>query len=334
MTDNEDFFRDQDTDEGRQARALTYLEQHGWVPPEAASPRIATTLLMRFLREQAEPDKGMLAQRAGWFIERHRPFLPEPTKLWDEPSRVVLHEPKPELVWIDPRRVFPSPIRRFQDRGDWSRVDEPSEFRNEPAQGLAEFARRIAREQGDLIGLVELLGPFGDAAHVDVHGWDTPLGAFFRVNHNGNHRATAFAVLGAPCIPATVRWITGPFSVPEASNLGDREALIGFRTLLHCYGVASYPDPSETYLSEDRIVSEWPFLINSAESAVRSLAVLEQTVGSRFLDSIGRLPRELFDDPDVLLDAGRRSRKALERTRRWNEIGGIRGVLRAAGLTR
>lgn len=333
MTENEDFFRDEDADEGRQARALTFLEQGGWVPPEAASPRAATALLMRFLRGQTDTDVGMLAQRARWFVERYRPFMPEPTRLWDEPSRVVLHEPKPELIWIDPRRVFPSPGREFQDRGDWRRVEEPTEFRKEPIQGLAEFARRIAREQGDLSGLVELLGPYGDAAHVDVHGWDTPLGAFFRVNANGNHRATAFAVLGAPCIPATVRWNSGPFSVPPI-DVRDHEALIAYRTLLHCYGVASYPDPAETYLSEDRIVSEWPFLIDSADSAVRSLAVLERTMGSRHIDPVGRLARELFDDRDMLLDAGRRTRKALERARRWNKIGGIRGALRIAGLAR
>ena len=333
MTENEAFFRDEDSDQDGQARALTLLEQGGWVPPEAASPRAATALLMRFLREQTEADMGVLVQRARWFVERDRPFLPEPTPLWDEPSRVVLHEPKRELLWVDPRRVFPSPVREFQDRGDWSRVDEPTEFRKEPIQGLAEFARRIATERGDLNGLVELLGPCGEAAHVDLDGWDTPLGAFFRINDNGNHRATAFAVLGAPCIPATVRWNPGPFSVPP-TDARDHEALIAYRTLLHCYGVASYPDPTETYLSEDRIVSDWPFLIDSADSAVRSLAVLERTVGSRHIDPVGRIPRGLFDDAAMLLDAGRRTRKTLERTRRWNEIGGIRGALGIAGLAR
>ncbi|WP_454151213.1 hypothetical protein [Microbacterium lacticum] len=329
MTDNDAFFQTENTDEETQGRTHAVLQQHGWAPADDRFSGPCAALLRGFLRQDASTDLATLLPRAQEFVDRPRPFLPSPSQSLD-PSRVIVYDPGRTVIWVDPKRIFPSPGREFQDRGDWTEAEEPTEFRNEPVLGLAEFARRIATERGDLAGLTRLLGPEGEAAHVDLDAWETPLGAFFRVNINGNHRSTAFAILGAPCIPATVQWHLGPFHASASMNAADDELLYSYRALLHSYGVASYPDPEDIGTYDDRIFSDWPFLIDSADSAVQSLAVMEQTVGRRHYAPIGRLPREVFDDADALIAAGKRTRKVLERNQRWIETGGFRELLRAA----
>jgi hypothetical protein len=329
MSDNEAFFQHEDPDDATRSRAQTLLQSHGWMYADDRLSGASAALLIDFLRHQALTDLATLLPRAKESVDRPRPFLPESSTFVDDPCRVVVHDPGQKVLWVDPKRIFPSPAREFEDKGDWTRPNEPTDFRNEPVLGLAEFARRIAAERGDLSGLTELLGPEGEAAHVDLDAWETPLGAFFRVNLNGNHRTTAFAVLGAPCIPAKVRWHLGSFRASASTNLEDDELLYSYRTLLHSYGVASYPDPEGIGMNDDRIYSDWPFLIDSADTAVESLAVMEQVVGHRHSSPIGRLPRELFDSADTLVAAGERTRKVLGRNQRWIETGGLRGQLRA-----
>lgn len=332
MTDEYEFFRDKHPDDRALTRAETYLQRGGCLPTEEPYSGTSASLLVRFLRDQPEPDLGALIAAAEKLTDRGEPAFPEAARLWDDPSRTVVHQPVPQLIWVNPQRIFPN--RDYEDKGDWTRSqDKPLEARNH-VLGLAEFARRIAQERGDVRGLVELLGPDGEAAHVDLDGWETPLGAFFRVNANGNHRAAAFAILGAPCIPATVHWNPGPYSASTSTNSAADEVLCAYRVLLHCYGVASYPDPDSALLNSDQIVSEWPFLIDSADSAACSLTVLEQIAGRRHDEPIGRLPRELFDDAQALLSAGRRTRRALEQNRRTIEARGSRSLLQIGGLAR
>lgn len=321
MTENEAFFRNENADDSVQNRAHAELQQHGWTPVDDRFSGASAALLMAFLREGASTDLATLLPRAQEFVDRPQPFLPEPSYSLDDPSRVLVHDPGRTVIWVDPKRIFPRVGREFEDRGDWADPGEPTEFRNEPVLGLAEFARRIAAERGDLSGLTKILGPEGEAARVDLDAWETPLGAFFRVNLNGNHRATAFAILGAPCIPAKVRWHLGPFCAPSSANLAGVELLCSYRTLLHSYGVASYPDPENIGTHSDRIFSDWPFLIDSADTAVQSLAIMEKTVGRRHYASIGRLPRELFDNAEALITAGKRTRNVLEKNQPRTDSG-------------
>lgn len=332
MTDKYALFREQRHTDKELARSATYLQRGGWLPDHAAFPG-AASFLVRFLRHQAEPDITQLAAAAEEFIARGRPFLPEASALLDDPAYTVVHQPVPQLIWVDPQRIFPN--RSYKDKGDWTRRRElPLETRTDPVLGMAEFARRIGQERANIEGLVELLGPDEEAAPVDLDGWDTPLGAFFRVNTNGNHRAAALAILGAPCIPATVRWNPGPYSAPAAKDPAADEVLCDYRALLHCYGVASYPDPESVVMNINGIISEWPFLIDSAESAARSLPLLEEVAGRRHDKPIGRLPRQLFDDADGLLSAGRRTRQALARNRRKIATRTLRSLPHTRGFSR
>lgn len=185
---------------GLNEQALTWareaLLRKGWV--RAASPEgpAAATLLVRHLSTCAEPDLQTLEDRARDFIYAR----PTPPRRGPAPAHM---SPPSDLLWIDPSRIYPN--RQYRDRGDWTREAEPVQVRpNDPARGLAEFARRIIRERGDLEGLIELMGPSDYDPCIDVTSWNTTGGAFFRINYNGNHRAAAFAVLGAPCVLGTI----------------------------------------------------------------------------------------------------------------------------------
>lgn len=331
MTDRYEFFRDKHPDEKRLVRAEAVLQRAGWLPTDEMFIDTPASLLAGFLHGQAEPNLEILTARAERFISRDVPAVPQDARVWSDPYHDIAQQPAPQLIWVDPGRVFPN--REYTDKGDWTRSRDVSRAgRNNPALGLAEFAQRIAREKGDVRGLSELFGPEGNGAYLDVDGWETPLGAFFRVNVNGNHRAAAFAIMGAPCIPATVQWKVGPYSASSSTDVAADEMLCAYRTLLHCYGVASYPDPESISANADQIVSEWPFLIDSADSGARSLQILERIAGRRHDEPIGRLPRELFDSEDALLTAGRRTRGALERNRRSIDGSGLKAILQRVGL--
>lgn len=176
------------------------LHQHGWVTHEGSEGLSAATLLIRALRHHSVPDIETLAVAAREFMNRPSPPRNQPSQHQSGPSSA---RPPRGLLWVDPHRIYPN--REYRDRGDWTRASDPVRVRAEdPAVGLAEFARRIAHEHGDPNGLVELLGPSDYDSCIDLIGWDTPTGAFFRINYNGNHRAAAFALLGVPCVLATV----------------------------------------------------------------------------------------------------------------------------------
>lgn len=329
MIDRHEFFRDKSPDEKALARAEWLLQRNGWLPANEPTLAGSETLLVRFLGDPATTDISPLVAAACEWTTRGQPDFPHSDQTWDEPDiaqRSAAYPPTSQLIWVDPQRIFPN--RKYKDKGDWTRIeDQALEPRDSPALGLAEFARRIAHERGDPGGLKELLGPGGEAAHIDLDGWDTPLGAFFRINANGNHRAAAFAILGAPCVPATVQWNPGPYSASWSTNSERDEVLCAYRILLHCYGVASYPDPGSIITNSDQILSEWPFLIDSPETAARSLPLLEQVAHRRHDAQIGRLSRDLFDDADALISAGRRTRRALEQNRRKIERRGVRSLL-------
>ncbi|MGL4339675.1 MAG: hypothetical protein ACRCSP_04525 [Rhodoglobus sp.] len=326
--DNESLLRDIEASEEIRARAEESLRSNGWIHNDDAYSQMAASLLVSFLRDQAQTDLSPLILRAHFFIDREKPFMPEPACLWDDPAKTVIDRPKPESVWVDPSRIFPN--RDFKDKGDWTRNfdQKESEVRRKPVLGLAEFARRIAKERGDADGLTELLGPGDHHEYIDLDGWDTPLGAVFQVSGNGNHRAAAFAALGVPCVLATVRWNQSPFSASPSTDSNTDKVHCAYRTLLHSYGIACYPDPQNPLKNFDNIITDWPILIDSPESATRSLIAMEQLAGRRQDKPIGRLPRELFNDAKALLAAGKRTIKNLDRNRRLIEIG------RAVALTR
>lgn len=328
MIDSNDLFLSEQSDAAVLTRAKALLQGNGFVPEDKYFDGTAPALLRDFLTNRAPSDLQDLIPRAEQLFSRDRPLFPEPPELFDETTHVVTSLSEPSLIWVDPQRIFPN--QKYKDRGDWVYDPKGSARRNnDPLQGMAEFARRIAQERGDVTGLVALLGPHDREASVDLDGWETPLGAIFRVKLNGNHRAAALAVLGAPCIPATVHWNHGPFSVSTSEDPVMEENLRSYRTLLHCYGVASYPDLEHLGLPVQQVVSDWPILIDSADTAVHSLAAVESLAGRRHDTPIGGLPRELFDDAEALLSAGRRTRDALGRNLHRVKTGGILGSLRS-----
>ena len=177
------------------------LHQRGWVKHEGREGLSAATLLVRALRHRPAPDLGTLTVAAREFMNRP---APPHTQLSKHPSDPCSVRSPRGLLWVDPRRIYPN--REYRDRGDWTRESEPVHVLPEdPALGLAEFARHIAHEQADPQGLAELLGPNDFDSCIDLIGWGTPSGAFFRINYNGNHRAAAFALLGVPCVLAAVQ---------------------------------------------------------------------------------------------------------------------------------
>jgi hypothetical protein len=179
--------------------------------------------------------------------------------------------------------------------------------------GLGEFAARIAAERGDPAGLAELFGPSYATGMpmLDLQGWQTPLGAVFRVDTNGNHRLAALAALGVPCVLAEVTWCYGPFDGTTGTNMKDDDRLSAYRVLLHSFGVASFPDPLNIVRNHTGIITDWPILISTPEAAVTSLDAMEAIAGCT-VEEIGRLPRSLFTDPNRLLNAGEEVRRRLD----------------------
>lgn len=218
----------------------------------------------------------------------------------------------------EPARVFPGQDGLeafFRDQGDWSRLPDPDQLvpRQDPVLGLAEFAARIAQERGGTAGLAELFGPSYATSmpFLSLNGWETPLGAVFQVHSNGNHRLGALAALGVPCVLAEVTWIHGPFDTSSGQSTPEDELRRSYRLMLHTFGVASYPDPLDFMRNDTGVISEWPILIDTPESACASLRAMEALTG-REAQHVGRLPRSVFDDPDRLLDLGKRVQRHIE----------------------
>lgn len=179
---------------------------------------------------------------------------------------------------------------------------------------------------------MELLGPEGEAAYVDLDGWETALGAFFRVNVNGNHRAAAFAILGAPCIPATVQWNLGPYSTSSSTDTEADEVLCSYRALLHCFESRPIRTPRISCGMPTRSAPIGPSSSTRRNPPSARYQSWNRSLGiGMTIQSDGC--RELFDDVEALLAAGRRTRKVLDRTRRGIGTRGIRSLLRSVGLT-
>lgn len=308
-------------------RARRELNEDGWFPADEKWFPVGAAILRDELAGGAVPGVDELIRRVHVLADRPHPYLPLPSRggVIDGVAAQVV---EPEVLWINPARVFPSSPgleSYFRDQGDWVRADHRTRqdnVRHEPVRGLAEFAARIGHEHGDVEGLEELFGP-PETPFISVNGWSTPLGAIFEVDVNGNHRAAALAVLGVPCILARVTWCRGPFDTSSGKSDVEDEVRSTYRALLHACGVASYPDPLSRFLGDSSgIVTQWPILIDTPTTAVHSLAAVEAVTGHS-VATIGRLPRSLFDDTEDLLRAGRRVRRILERIaddavkRRW-----------------
>ncbi|MDD7930771.1 hypothetical protein [Microbacterium thalli] len=297
-------------DKGREA-----LARDGWLLGDERYFPVGVTLLRSYLAGLVKPSVADLMEKVEKFAARPRPDFPDPSDPALQPgSRARLVEP--ERLWVDPARVFNSfaGIESFhRDQGDWSRNFDPQNrtFRKEPVRGQAEFAARIAAERGSPAGLVELLGPSGRQPLLYLQGWQTPLGAVFRVHMNGNHRLGAFAVLGVPCVLAEVTWMHGPFDTSSGTNEVEDELRASYRTVLHVFGIASYSDPASLGANHTGVVSEWPILIDTPERGVASLAAMEAVAG-RQAETVGRLGRAAFDDPENLERLGGQVRAALD----------------------
>lgn len=302
-------------------QARISLSSGGAIAASSRPAPIAHDFLIKHLQGMEVPDVDELTQRITHFASRPRPYLPDES--FERPY-AGLPEQEVEWCWINPSRVLlkePGTQSFIHDASDRAYYDHHSERGHSPDRitGIAEFARRIAREHGEERGLEELLGISPDGSisddgvlRINVDGYESPLGDIFRINGNGNHRLAALAALEVPCVPAEVEWRRGPFTTSPCRIDEDCDERIAYRTLLHTFGVASYINPTNFVENYSGIVSEyWPFLIDNPHSAVESLTALETLAGEPWSSSIGRLPRHLFDDPATLIQAGNHVMKHL-----------------------
>lgn len=302
-------------------QARVSLRNGGVIAATSHLAPIAHTFLTRHLKHLEVPEIDELTARITRFASRPRPYLPQESI--GQPH-TGMPEQEVEWCWINPNRVLlamPGTQSLIHDESDRAYYDHQPQRGRSPdrTNGIAEFARRIAKEHGEEPGLHTLLGigPDGSISddrvpRINVEGYTSPLGDIFRVNVNGNHRLAALAALEVPCVPAEVEWRRGPFNVTPCRIDEDCEERIAYRTLLHTFGVASYIDPTNFVENYSGIVTEdWPFLIDDAHSAVDALTAVEALTGEPRTSSIGRLPRHLFYDPATLIQAGHRVMKLL-----------------------
>lgn len=301
-----------DKDYSDQAHII--LRNGGTIATSSPLAPTAHTFLIQHLQQLETPGIDELTERITQFASRPRPYLPDES--FGQPH-VGMPVQDVEWCWINPSRVLlkePGTQSFIHDESDRAHYTHQPQRGHSPDRisGIAEFARRIAKEQGEECGLHELLGinPNGSIAEdgilrVNVDGYSSPLGDIFRIHGNGNHRLAALASLGVPCIPAEVEWRRGPFNTTPCRIDEDCDERIAYRRLLHTFGVASYIDPTNFVENYSGIVTEdWPFLIDHPHSAVESLTALETLAGEPCTSSIGRLPRQLFNDPTTLIQAG------------------------------
>jgi hypothetical protein len=217
-------------------------------------------------------------------------YLPEQAPFWTGRMGTTQH-PAPEsaFCWVDPRRVL------LAMAGTESVIHDTSNSPGQgvaPIEGLVDFAERLAFERGATQGLAKLFGPLDPGqCFIDVEGWDIPTGGLFRIYANGNHRLTALAALGVPCVLAEVAWQRGPYATTATTNDEDDRVIGAYRRLLHTFQAATFPDISFDFT---HISSDWPILLSTAESAVRSLAAVEQLTSTHYTGTIGRLPSPSF----------------------------------------
>lgn len=252
------------------------------------------SLLRTFLSQQPEEHTHeVLSDRTSAFVARPRPYMPRES-LYARPGEY-------QWAWIDPRLIL------LKNPGTKSLIHDNSNTPGRgvpPITGIAEFAGRIAAERGDIEGLRKLFGHLDQLRpEIMVQGWRTPAGGYFVIETNGNHRVAALAALGVPCVLAEVRWSAEEFDTKHAAHGSEEEYLYGsYRQLLHVFGVASFLEPlfGSSIVDPHQVRTQWPMLICDPESAVESLRAVEALTGSRYDGTVGRLPREWFDDPAQL----------------------------------
>ncbi|WP_194838507.1 hypothetical protein [Nocardia sp. XZ_19_369] len=244
-------------------------------------------LLIDHLRGIEPPPTSVLRERVAAFADRPRPYLPKD-------ARTAVSETA--VAWIDPRRVL------LSRAGTASFIHDNSSRPGTgvaPVDGLTDFAGRLAAERADPEGLYTLFGSL-DEPMIQVEGWDMPTGWLFRVETNGNHRLTALAALEVPCVLAEIRMHEGMYDTRPAPL--DDDSVVLYRQLLHTFGVAAFPE-LDSFFNFVNIRTRWPILIADPQSAVRSLATVEQLIGHPHTGPIGTLPRQWFDDPGFLTAA-------------------------------
>ena len=258
-------------------QARISLRSGGAIAASSHLAPIAHAFLTRHLQQLETPSIAELTERITHFASRPRPYLPDES--FGQPH-VGIPEQDVEWCWINPRRVLlkePGTNSLIHDESDRAYYAHQSERGRSPDRitGIAEFARRIAREHGEERGLHELLGIGLDGSisedgvlRINVDGYASPLGGIFRIHGNGNHRLAALAALEVPCVPAEVEWRRGPFNTSPCRIDEDCDERIAYRTLLHTFGVASYINPTNFVENYSGIVSEyWPFLIDNPWAA-------------------------------------------------------------------
>lgn len=263
-------------------------------------------LLITYLRNLEIPPRDVLAARRDEFLDRPRPFLPSVTAPSLSPADYE------QVAWIDPRRILlklPGRESLIHDQSDLQDGTVP------PVEGLIDFAQRIARQGDDSSSLRTLFGtPADDLPYIDVEGWALPSGSIFRIFYNGNHRVTALASLGVPCVLARIHWCSGPFDAAAADSIDDEQPggrIYNYRWLLHTFGVAAFDDLGLS-VNYRGVQTDWPILLKSPESALESLAAVEGLVGRRYAGSVGQLPRSWLDSPQFLHRAAARLAGRLE----------------------
>lgn len=306
-----------DADARRLEGGQTALRSEGWIPADEIYFPVGSKLLRTYLAELPKPNVEDLLDQVLSFADRPRPDLPSTSNPWSPVTGAAARYVESEALWVNPARVFPGRDGLesfFRDQGDWSQKSDAElhSQRRDPPRGLAEFAARIAAERGDPSGLTRLFGPVYATSEplLSLLGWETPLGAVFQVHTNGNHRLGALAALQVPCVLAEVSWMHGPFDTTSGTNEEEDELRSSYRTLLHAFGIASYPDPEDFVRNATGIITQWPILIDTPERASASLRAMESLAG-RQTPQIGRLPRGVFDSPAQLTYLGEKVRESL-----------------------
>ncbi|ORW12232.1 MULTISPECIES: hypothetical protein [Mycobacterium] len=271
------------------------------VAPAGVEPwfRGGLGLLRTYLRNLEGPRRDVLVARRDDVLDRPRPFLPtNSTEL-----RPV--EDDEQVAWIDPRRIL------LKLPGRESLIHYNSNRRDgtvSAVEGIVDFAERIAHQRDDSRCLRALFGtPAADIPHIDVEGWALPSGSIFRVFFNGNHRVAALAALGVPCVLARIHWCRGPFDAPCADSIEDEKVggrIHNYRRLLHTFGVAGFPHLGALNFAD--VQTDWPILLESPESAVKSLSAAERIIGRKYTGLIGELPRDWFANAEFLHRAATR----------------------------
>lgn len=286
-----------------QAKAREWLADVGYIPLAAKGiARAGWQMLREYLQELPSPRVEDLESLVIARNHRSRPFIPEEPTAWIQVGEFSEVE---EYALINPRRILasrPGDEWIIHDVSDASRRADIEDYQPVPvsARGVAEFARRIAREKGDGDGLRELFSGGG----IDVVGHQLPPGALFIIEGNGNHRLAALTALEVPCVLAHTRWVPGLYRSAATTDEQKR-----YRRMLNAAHVTQEID-LPLYVDAH---TEWPILLCGGESAIDSLNAYEEILGHPITEPIGRLARNQFRDLHQLDKLTRRVNRRLTR---------------------